>query len=272
MHMRLNEVLASEARAGRHCVLFIDEAHNLDESVLETVRLISNFETPHAKLLQIILAGHPSLADKLESPALRQRVSIRTHLKPLVAEEVECYIDHRLRVAGYPRDTSPFTPEAQDLLAARSEGIPRNVNNLCFHALISGFALSRKTIDIEIIREVLADLEQNLPDFEKPEPDSPGSPSVPVTPDERKFVQEPAAAGTDLSSRRPESARAQFSRCPAGIELQAQARGEPVTHRDPPSAQKPEASIESPSHPRVPCGAGLGTTSLHAARARASSL
>src|SRR5207249_5322332 len=119
-------------------VLFIDEAHNLEQSVLETVRLISDFEMPDTKLMQIILAGHPSLADNLSAPALRQRVSIRTRLRPLNPEEVDAYIDYRLRVAGYSQDVSGtlFTPEARYLLATESEGIPRNINNLCFHALL----------------------------------------------------------------------------------------------------------------------------------------
>ena len=66
MHKRLNEILFAEMLAGRRFVLIIDEAQNLDESVLETVRLLSNFETPHAKLMQIVLAGQPQLSEKLE--------------------------------------------------------------------------------------------------------------------------------------------------------------------------------------------------------------
>jgi len=157
MHEKLNEILLSEAAAGRRVLVFIDEAHNLEESVLETVRLLSDFERPDAKLIQIVLAGQPSLADKLVPPALRQRVSVRARLDPLIPAEVTHYIDHRLRVAGYTGD-SLFTPEAQFLLAARSEGIPRDINNLCFHSLMTGFALSRKAIDVDIVREVLASL------------------------------------------------------------------------------------------------------------------
>ena len=68
MHEKLNEVLINDARAGKRFILVIDEAQNLEDSVLETVRLLSDFETPQAKLMQIVLAGQPQLADKLISP------------------------------------------------------------------------------------------------------------------------------------------------------------------------------------------------------------
>jgi general secretion pathway protein A len=164
MQTQLNTILSNEARAGRSSVLFVDEAHNLQDSVLETVRLISNFETPRTKLVQIVLAGQSSLADKLACHALRRRVSIWTRLKPLTPDEVECYIDHRLRVAGYPRATRGplFTSDAQSTVAQQSEGVPKNINEICFHALRAGFACSRKTIDVEIIQQVLLDLNQNI--------------------------------------------------------------------------------------------------------------
>jgi type II secretory pathway predicted ATPase ExeA len=167
MHEMLGELLAREAAAGRRVVVFIDEAHNLDSPVLETVRLLSDFERPNAKLIDIVLAGQPTLADKLSAPALRQRTSVRARLGPLTATEVPNYIEHRLRVAGFTGDPL-FTPEAESLLAERSEGIPRNINNLCFHALITGSALLRKPIDADIVLEVLADLEaQDIrPEFE----------------------------------------------------------------------------------------------------------
>ncbi len=69
MHGKLNEILFGEMIAGRRFVLIVDEAQNLEDSVLETVRLLSNFETSYAKMLQIVLAGQPQLSDKLAHPA-----------------------------------------------------------------------------------------------------------------------------------------------------------------------------------------------------------
>ena len=165
MHEKLNEILIREARAKRRFVLVVDEAQNLEDTVLESVRLLSDFETRSAKLMQIVLAGQPQLAEKLARPELiqlRQRISIVSRLQPLTPEETSQYIEHRLRVAGL--EGSPFKRDALALIAERSEGIPRNINNLCFNALTLGYALKKKAIDRSVVEEVLADLELEAPE------------------------------------------------------------------------------------------------------------
>jgi type II secretory pathway predicted ATPase ExeA len=162
LQAKLNEVLAEQSRSGKPLVVVIDEAQNLDGAVLELVRMLSNFETSREKLIQIVLSGQPQLAEKLASPELvqlRQRVSIVARLKPLSPKETALYIDHRLRAAGYSAEEPLFTGNALTLIANCSEGIPRNINNLCFNALSLGCALGRKTIDDDIVREVIADLD-----------------------------------------------------------------------------------------------------------------
>ncbi|MFZ0519484.1 MAG: AAA family ATPase [Candidatus Acidiferrales bacterium] len=161
MHEALNRLLTDEMRAGRRFVLVVDEAQNLEEKVLESIRLLSNFETPWMKLMQIVLAGQPQLADRLASPSmaqLRQRVSIVMRIEPFSHKEVDAYIDHRLWIGGCDRP-SLFTVGARKLIAEHSEGIPRNINNLCFNALSLGCALKRKTIDRDIVVEVISDLD-----------------------------------------------------------------------------------------------------------------
>ena len=161
MHEQLNELLIREANNGKRFVLVIDEAQNLDDSVLETARLLSDFETPSKKLLQIVFAGQPQLAEKLRRPELaqlRQRISILGRLEPFSATEVIHYINHRLRVAGHNSD-SLFTPAAFERIAASSMGIPRNINILCFNALSLGCALGRKQIDTDLISAAEADLD-----------------------------------------------------------------------------------------------------------------
>src|SRR6202158_4716958 len=96
MHSMLNQVLTKEMRAGQRFVLVIDEAQNLTEKVLESVRLLSNFETPWMKLMKIVLAGQPQLADRLAKPSmaqLRQRVSFAIRIEPFIHEEVSSYVD-----------------------------------------------------------------------------------------------------------------------------------------------------------------------------------
>ena len=125
------------------------------------MRLLSDFETPQAKLLQIILAGQPELGEKLAHPRLNQlhqRIASFSSLKPFGLEDTKRFIDHRLRVAGYSSGRL-FDPRAVSRIAALSAGIPRLINNLCFHSLSLAFALRKKTIDLETVEEVAQDLD-----------------------------------------------------------------------------------------------------------------
>lgn len=159
MHNKLNEILCREMLAGRRFVLAIDEAQNLSLEVLETIRLLSNFETSQTKMLQILLIGQPQLARKLASPELEQllqRISVFASLQPFAAEETVRYISHRLQVGGY-KGAPLFTPGALQLIAEHSQGIPRKINGLCFSALSLGCATSQKQIDAAVMKEVIAD-------------------------------------------------------------------------------------------------------------------
>jgi general secretion pathway protein A len=161
MHEMMNGVLAAEAQAGRRFILAIDEAQNLDDRTLESIRLLSNFETPWSKLMQIVLVGQPQLAKTLAKPSmlqLRQRISMIVRLEPFNFEETRNYINHRLTTAGY-RGPSLFTVGARRLIAERSQGIPRNINNICFNAMTIACALRQTTIDHNVVLEVLADLD-----------------------------------------------------------------------------------------------------------------
>lgn len=161
LHEEFNRRLLAEARLGKRFIVVVDEAQNLDASVLESVRLLSNFETPRAKLLTIILAGQPELAVKLASPGLaqlRQRISVVNKLNPFPEEEVRNYIAHRLSVAGF-KGAFPFTPEALSEVSKFSGGIPRNINNFCFNALSLACALRKDVVDLAMAREVVADLD-----------------------------------------------------------------------------------------------------------------
>src|SRR5713101_3315754 len=124
MHNKLNEVLFSEMLAGRRFVVVVDEAQDLEEPVLETIRLLSDFETPHAKLLGTILSGQPLLAEKLAQPALsqlKQRIAIVRRLEPLSADETSCYIEYRLKVAGYTGGLNGWTQQLLEVYSRESE-------------------------------------------------------------------------------------------------------------------------------------------------------
>jgi general secretion pathway protein A len=162
MHVKLNECLVRETGQGKHFVVMVDEAQNLDEPVLEVVRMLSNFETAREKLMHIILAGQPELAQKLASPQLiqlRQRISIVARLQPFNVDETKAYVAHRLHVAGYREKIPLFSDHAFALIAQHSGGIPRNINNICFNAMSLGCAMKRRTIPAADIEEVLGDLD-----------------------------------------------------------------------------------------------------------------
>lgn len=164
LHEKFKQVLYEESRMGRRVIVIIDEAQNLDLKVLETVRLLSDFETPEAKLLHIILVGQPQLAKQLSSPKmsqLRQRIPMMNFLRPLNPGEVTEYVNHRLQVAGYSGPLL-FTMSALERIAELSSGVPRQINRICFNALSLGCALKTKEIDRSTIDEVGADLDLGL--------------------------------------------------------------------------------------------------------------
>ena len=162
MHEKLNAYLLEESKNGRQIVLVIDEAQNLDERVLEMIRMLSNFETPAKKLMHIVLSGQPQLAEKLASERLtqlRQRISILTHLAPFTAAETREYIEHRLRVAGAASEKPLFSEKAYAMIAEQSGGIPRNINNLCFNSMSLACALQRPKVDALMVQEAINDLD-----------------------------------------------------------------------------------------------------------------
>jgi general secretion pathway protein A len=160
--VELNEFLIEQHREGRSPVLVIDEAQNLSLATLEAVRLLSNFETTHEKLMQILLVGQLELRDKLNAPELRQlkqRVGLRCHIAPLSPEETRLYIRHRLRVAG-ATDAGLFTDRAIQKIAEYSHGTPRVINIVCDHCLLTGYADSTRRIDADIVDEAIEYLEE----------------------------------------------------------------------------------------------------------------
>jgi general secretion pathway protein A len=157
-HRQLHQFLLDLQRQGKTCVVIFDEAQHLDPASLETIRMLSNFETPRQKLIQFILAGQPALADLLRAPECEQifqRVNTIARLEPLGPRDIEQYIAHRLKMAAAPR--SPFTPGALRAIAAASAGVPRNINTLCFNSLTIAFAEEKKFVDEACVAEALKD-------------------------------------------------------------------------------------------------------------------
>jgi type II secretory pathway predicted ATPase ExeA len=156
----LNDFLIEQLRRGGTVALLIDEAQNLNEEVLENLRLLSNLETGSEKLLQIVLIGQPELENMLDKPKfrqLKQRIALRYRLDRLKEREVGSYIDYRLRAVGY-ESNNLFTPDGLEPIAIYSKGVPRLINVICDNALMVTYASSRKKVSGDVIREVACDL------------------------------------------------------------------------------------------------------------------
>jgi general secretion pathway protein A len=161
---QINEYLIQRLSHGENLAIIIDEAQNLPMEVIEELRMLSNLETPKMKLLQIILVGQPELEVKLNSEELRQlrqRIGIRRQIRSLTQEECKAYIDYRLNLVGNS-SSNIFTSEAVSLICDYGKGIPRIINTICDNALLIGYGLAQKKIDVNIIHEVIKDMDHSI--------------------------------------------------------------------------------------------------------------
>src|SRR2546423_117545 len=159
----LRNFLVEREQTGEHTVLMLDEAHNLEAATLEQVRLLSNFETPNNKLLQILLVGQPELRAVLQLPELqqlKQRIELRCQIPPLTRDEAREYIRTRLRVAG-ARDLGVFSDAAVERITQYSEGIPRVISLVCDHSLLFGYADQKRRIDRPTVNQAIDYLEDD---------------------------------------------------------------------------------------------------------------
>ncbi len=159
---QLIQHLVRMGRRGETLLLIIDEAQNLPAKVLEDLQMFCELES---KGIQIVFVGQPELGDKLRSENLKRlRRSIRTRcqISGLSGAESREYIDHRLRLAG-SSSSRIFSPEALSLICAYAQGVPRVINTLCDIALLKGARSFKKTIDVDIVREVIKNMEGPTP-------------------------------------------------------------------------------------------------------------
>jgi general secretion pathway protein A len=145
---------------GKRVVIVIDEAQNLDTTVLEEIRMISDIGPGAGRVVSIILAGQPELNATLDSPALEQlsqRTRLRFHLKALTEPETGQYILHRLKVAGAEREI--FSPDTFPIVYRYTGGVPRLINTLCDTAMLAAFGEERDSVGVEEVREAVHELQ-----------------------------------------------------------------------------------------------------------------
>ncbi|KPH61668.1 XrtA/PEP-CTERM system-associated ATPase [Novosphingobium sp. ST904] len=156
--------LHAEARAGRRCLLIVDEAQNLSVDAIEELRMLSNFQLGSHPLLQTLLLGQPEFrttlleSDQLEQ--LRQRVIATHHLTAMQVREVQPYIEHRLNCVGW-KGNPGFDHRVFAEIHEATGGIPRRINQIVNRLLLLGAVEQRSLIDLQMLAEVLAELDED---------------------------------------------------------------------------------------------------------------
>ncbi|MEQ1550267.1 XrtA/PEP-CTERM system-associated ATPase [Sphingorhabdus sp.] len=157
----IENFLHAEARAGRRCLLVVDEAQNLTVDALEELRMLSNFQLGSTALLQIFLLGQPEFRNLLQTAPeleqLRQRVIATHHLEAMDADEVQPYIEHRLKCAGWT-GRPQLTADAYDALYNETGGVPRKLNAVMNRCLLMGAVEQTDTIDGALVGAVIVDM------------------------------------------------------------------------------------------------------------------
>jgi MSHA biogenesis protein MshM len=161
-HQLLKELtrgLLNFARQGKTVVLCLDEVQAMPVETLEALRLITNLETEKRKLIQVVLFGQPELDQRLEGESvrqLRQRITFQYRLTALRRDEVDQYLAHRLRVAGY-RGNRLFTRPAARLIHRWSDGVPRLVNIIAHKAMMLAYGEGTQQVLPLHVRQAAAD-------------------------------------------------------------------------------------------------------------------
>jgi len=197
MLMALESLLQERQQRGMLTALVVDEAQSLPHELLEEIRLLANMETATDRLLAVVLAGQPELADRLNEGSLRQlkqRIGLRCILDPLDLTETAAYISRRISVAG-GRAQELFSREAVEEIHRRSRGVPRTISVICDNALISGFSLHEKPVTAHTVQEVCRDF-----DFASEQSSSIGLPQVAPAPVESDHLA--ASTSFQQSTRR----------------------------------------------------------------------
>lgn len=167
---RLKHELYSQAAAQRPVVVLVDEAQTFSDAALEELRLLSNFDTPTQKLVQVVLVGQPELRQRILLPrfdALRQRIVVAKQLLPMSLDDTRAYIAHRLAaVSNDPKNVQPqFTEDAIAEVHRISGGIPRIINVACDNCLLLGFVRQSRQVTVAMVQRVEADM---LPSLREP--------------------------------------------------------------------------------------------------------
>ncbi len=157
----LHTELVNKHIAGKQVVLLVEEAQAMSLQTLEEIRLFTNLETAHHKLLQIVLFGQPELDDHLNTPGMRQlreRITNSFSVPPLKPANLPEYLMFRLRSAGY-QGPDLFDRAALRLISRVSEGIIRRVSILADKSMLAAYADNAYIIKSRHVKAAIRDSE-----------------------------------------------------------------------------------------------------------------
>jgi general secretion pathway protein A len=263
--LRLYNWLLDRYRAGETAVLIVDEAQGLSDDLLEEIRMMTNLETFTEKLLQIVLVGQPELELKLRQPhlrQLRQRLTLRAKTHPLTVDETKSYVAQRLRIAGW---NGHAIFDSTSLLAIHrySAGIPRVVNLICEHCLVSAFVDQQKVVTADVVEIVARDFDlidnpvtaMTVPDEAPESSDSVGVESAPASPTAKTIApqaEEPKPSALRSTSQSEMAVLPQNSNPPAHVEQPNAPAAERPRARATSRSAAASAPAQTPPVPPIP--------------------
>jgi putative secretion ATPase (PEP-CTERM system associated) len=201
----IEQFLHDEARAGRRCLLIVDECQNLPVASLEELRMLSNFQLGEHSLLQIFLLGQPefrgTMAHAPETEQLRQRVIANHHLEAMLPEEVEPYVIHRLSLVGW-REDPVIAPDVFPAIWNATGGIPRKVNMLVSRLLLHGAVEEAHELSADDVAVVVEELQAATRDVPVPAAVEPVAPT-PAPEPAAQVAPAPAASAAPAAPASP---------------------------------------------------------------------
>lgn len=175
LRLSLLDTLLSTDESTQGLLLLVDEAQALANHLLEELRLLTNLSRGGAPRIRLVMAGLPSLEEKLATPELQsfsQRLAARCYLAPLTRAETEQYVRAQL-AASHAEADRLVAPQAYDAIFANADGVPRVINQICDRALVLADARHFERIDAAIVQAAWADLQQLPTSWEPPTPSNP---------------------------------------------------------------------------------------------------
>lgn len=158
---KISIFLREKFNQGKKVVLIVDEAQNLSRRVLEEIRLLSDLQNGHEKLLTVVIVGQPELNDMIDSPGMEQfiqRIRLRFHVSALAENEIPEYIHHRLNIAGNINDNI-FSSDTTRTIYTYTGGRPRLINILCDYAMMNCAVENKDQVNREVLEEAINELQ-----------------------------------------------------------------------------------------------------------------